>query len=222
MEAEAGVDGAELGELRGRQRASGLAPIGIPKVEHVERIPLQRTARFGLRRRHQLVAGRQRRQRVRPHGEAEEIEPERAHEAVGVMKCVVGVLVRADKVDFHPDGQHAELADARGDRLQPVEVGANALLVHGMARLVQRAEQRVAEVALVDAGGDAHIADGELDHERVVRLVLATTPEIEAVIADDFQAEGELIGFRVEALEHTVVNRLLLGDCPYQRHELTA
>ena len=44
-----------------------------------------------------------------------------------------------------------------------VEHSADTLLVHGVAGLVQRREQRVAKVVLADAGGDANVASGEFE-----------------------------------------------------------
>ena len=47
-----------------------------------------------------------------------------------------------------------------------------------MAGLVDRGEQGGAEEILVHPGGDAHVAEGELGRERVVRLVQAAALEI--------------------------------------------
>jgi hypothetical protein len=61
----------------------------------------------------------------------------------------------------------------------------DALLVHGVSRFVHRAEEAVAQIVLVEAGGDAHIAQREAGHEGVVRLVLASALEVIAKLAND-------------------------------------
>ena len=81
--------------------------------------------------------------------------------------------------------------DAVAER-RAFERGAHALLVHGVAGLVQRREQRVAEVVLVDARGDAHVAGGEFGAERMVREIEPPAREVVAHALGDAQAEIEL------------------------------
>ena len=53
------------------------------------------------------------------------------------------------------------LMDASRDTLpkrRAVEGSTDALLIHGVAGLVQRREQSVAKIVLADAGGDADVA----------------------------------------------------------------
>ncbi len=81
-----------------------------------------------------------------------------------------------------------------------LEGGVNALLVHGVAGFVHRAED-AAERVLEDARGDAHVADGELGTEGMVRQVLAAAVEVVAVAAHDVFAEVQLRGrFKVTPL----------------------
>ena len=72
------------------------------------------------------------------------------------------------------------------------------------------------------AGGDAHVAQGELGHEGVVRAVDAPALKIEAQAADDRFAESQLLGLGVVTLQAGVVGGGLGGDCFDQRHELLA
>ncbi len=70
-----------------------------------------------------------------------------------------------------------------------------------MACFVHGAEQRIAQVALFHARGDAHIAQRELGHERMVRLVLPPAIEIIAERLDDVLAESQLLRFGIELLQ---------------------
>jgi len=91
-----------------------------------------------------------------------------------------------------------------------------------MTRLMQRAEQRLAQVVRFDARGDAHIADGEAGAEGVRRFVLTPASDIVAEGAGDFLTERELLVFRKFLMKAGIVRRGLCGDSTYQRHKLFA
>src|SRR5205085_6209673 len=70
---------------------------------------------------------------------------------------------------------------------------ADTLLVERVARLVQRAEERIAQVVFLDAVRDPHVPERELGAERMVRLILAPALEIVAKAAGHVQSESELL-----------------------------
>jgi len=87
------------------------------------------------------------------------------------------------------------LMDAGRDTLperRAVEHSADTLLVHGVAGLVQRREQRVAKVVLADAGGDANVASGKPGAERMMGEVEPTALEIVAQTFRNMQGKIEL------------------------------
>jgi hypothetical protein len=74
------------------------------------------------------------------------------------------------------------------------------------------AEEAFAQVIFADAGGNAHIADGEGGGEGVMGLVNAAALEIVPQLANHFFAEGHLFGLRKMPAEAGVVCRLLGSD----------
>ena len=87
---------------------------------------------------------------------------------------------------------------------------------------MQGGEQRLAEVVLAHARGDAHVAGGELGAERMVRLVLAAALEVVAEALDDGEAERQLRRLGKRAAQAAVVGRRLLGDGAHDRHQRRA
>ena len=60
------------------------------------------------------------------------------------------------------------LMDAGGATVserRAIERSADTLLVHGVAGLVQRREQRIAKIVVADAGGDADVTSGKSSAE---------------------------------------------------------
>ena len=110
---------------------------------------------------------------------------------------------------------------AHGERCA-LERGVDALLVHGVPRLVQRREQRFAEVVLLGARRDAHVADGEGRAEGMGRLVLATARGVEAESFGDAEAEGELAVDSERSLQAGVVGGRSSRQLLDQRHEFLA
>src|SRR5581483_9246961 len=87
------------------------------------------------------------------------------------------------------------------------QLGPNALLVERVPRLVQGGEQRLGDMVLAHARGDAHVAGGELRAERMVRLVETAAVEVVAEAPDDGEAEGHLRRLGKRAEETAVVDR---------------
>src|SRR5206468_4220769 len=84
--------------------------------------------------------------------------------------------------------------------------GADALLIKGMARLVNGREQCISQVALIDPRGDADVAAREPRAEWVRGLVEAPAFE---VVADAFrhaEREVELRAFRKGAAQTGVLD----------------
>src|ERR1700751_3140332 len=90
------------------------------------------------------------------------------------------------RLTFMDAGRHT-LAERRAIKLL-----ADTLFVHGMAGLVQCREQRVAEVVLIDAGGDADVASRKPGAERMVGKVEPPTVEVVAQTLRYMQAKIEL------------------------------
>ncbi len=114
------------------------------------------------------------------------------------------------------------LVDARGGAAgqDGAVVGrVDALLVHGVPRLVQGAEEALGQVVLVEAGGDAHIAAREPDREGVGGLVLAPPAEVVAEVAGDLLAEGLLLSLGEVAAQAAIVGGRPLGDRLGQGHQ---
>ncbi len=97
---------------------------------------------------------------------------------------------------------------------------AHALLVHRVARLVQRREQRIAEIAFVHPRGDAHVAERERGAERMMREIEPPAPRVVAHALGDLEAEIELRLLREHLPQATVVRRRLIADGAHQRHKL--
>src|SRR5215831_9817976 len=74
--------------------------------------------------------------------------------------------------------------------------GLDALLVHCMTGLMQGREQRLADVVLAHARGDAHVARGKLGAEWMVRLVDPPALKVVAHALDDGETERHLRRFR--------------------------
>ena len=81
-----------------------------------------------------------------------------------------------------PQARRALVHPGRGAFRQEgaLQGGIDALLVEGVASLVEGAEKGLSQVALPDPVGDAHVADGKGRGEGMVCLVLASAPEIVA------------------------------------------
>src|SRR5262245_5578059 len=101
-----------------------------------------------------------------------------------------------------------------------VECRAHALLVHRMAGLVHCREQRITEIVLAYAGGDADVASREPRAERMMRLVEAAAVEIVAHALRHLEAELELRRLAEALPQAVIVRRCLLRDGPHDRHEL--
>ena len=123
-----------------------------------------------------------------------------------------------------PQPRLALVHAGRGARSQRRAVVAriHALLVHGMARLVQDREQAIADVVLLDARGDAHVARVQPRAEGMMRLVEAAAIEVVAEALDDGEAEVELRLLGEFAVQRRVGGRLLLGDGAHDGHQLGA
>jgi hypothetical protein len=57
---------------------------------------------------------------------------------------------------------------------------------------MQRCKERTLNVALVDAGGNAHVTYAKLRAKRMMRPIQATALEVVAYLGDDAQPEIEL------------------------------
>src|SRR5258706_11618852 len=66
----------------------------------------------------------------------------------------------------------------------------DALLIHGVTGFVHIAEETITEIIFLHARGDAHIAQRELRHERMMGLIDASAVEIITKFSDYFLAEG--------------------------------
>ncbi len=85
--------------------------------------------------------------------------------------------------------------DAGRDTLsqrRAVERGAYTLFVHRMAGLMQRREQYIARVVLVDVSGDAHVAGRKARAERMMGKIKSATVEIVAQALSDIQGKFKL------------------------------
>lgn len=94
----------------------------------------------------------------------------------------------------------------------PLVDGIVALFVHGVPRFVDVAEQRLAEEILLDARGDADVADGERGHKGMVGLVHAAALKIVAELADDVFAEFKLLRFGIMLAQAGIVRGRLRRD----------
>ena len=91
-----------------------------------------------------------------------------------------------------------------------------------MTRLVQDREQAIADVVLLDAGGDAHVARGEPGAEGVVRLVEAAAIEVVAEALDHGDGEVELRLLREICRAAPRRRPALFGDGSHDGHQLGA
>ena len=80
--------------------------------------------------------------------------------------------------------------------------------------------KRQAQVVGAEAGGDAHVAQRELGHERVVGLVLSAALEVVAQFGHDALTEGALVVFGEGLVQATVVGRPARQYVAQQRHHL--
>ena len=94
------------------------------------------------------------------------------------------------------------------------------LLIHGVPGLVHVAEECLAQEVFLDARSDTHIAERELGHERMMRLVLPPAIEIVAQRLDDFPTESQLLRFGIELLQAAVIGNRLCGNRLHDRHQL--
>ena len=72
-----------------------------------------------------------------------------------------------------PEPRLALMDAGRGtaSKRRAIERSVDALLVHGVASLVQRREQRIAKIGFADPGGDADVVSGEAGDERMKREI---------------------------------------------------
>ena len=96
------------------------------------------------------------------------------------------------------------------------------LLVHCVTGFVDRAEQPVAQIVLLEACGDADITQGELGHEGMVRLVLPAAIEVITQLTNDHFAELALFHFGKDLMDATVINLWLIENMAQERHDLGA
>ena len=95
----------------------------------------------------------------------------------------------------------------------------DALFVHGVAGLVQRREQRVAEVVLIDASGDAYVAFGKRRAERMAGEIEPAALEIIADPLGGKLGEFQLLGLRKIPANAAIIHLGLRADRIEQRHE---
>ena len=117
------------------------------------------------------------------------------------------------------------LMDARRRAMperRSLQVGADPLLVDAVAGLVERAEQGVGHIVVAHPRGDAHVAQRELGHERVVGLVLPPALEVVAELLDHPEPEGELRPLGRAMMEARIVHRRLRRDGVHQRDQPSA
>ena len=98
----------------------------------------------------------------------------------------------------------------------------DTLLIQGVARLMQGAEQRFTQIIFLGAGGNAHVAQREFGHERMVRFVLAAPVGVVAIILGNLPTKSQLLIFRVGSVQAAIVCRFLRCNSLYQRHQLFA
>ena len=111
--------------------------------------------------------------------------------------------------------------DAASKR-RTIERSADALLVHGVASLVQRREQGVANVVLADAGGDADVASGKPGAERMVRKIEPAPLEIVTKALRNMQGKIKLGLFGKSLPQTGVVGCGPVADCAHHRYELSS
>src|ERR1700730_11567293 len=98
------------------------------------------------------------------------------------------------------------------------EGSAHALLVERVASLMDGREQRLADIVLVNPGGDAHVTGGEFCAERMMGLVEPAAVEVVADLFDHGEAEIKLRALAKEAAQTPIVGRRLLGYGAHDRH----
>src|SRR5207248_7603597 len=101
-----------------------------------------------------------------------------------------------------------------------IERSADSLLIHGVTGFVQRREQRVAKVLLVDAGRDADVAGRKPGAERMMGEVEAAALEIVTQALRDVQGKIELRCFGESLPQTRVIRGRLLTDRAYHRDKL--
>ena len=107
---------------------------------------------------------------------------------------------------------------AMGDG-QAIELLRHALLIHGVAGFVQGGEDRISQMRVLAAGGDAHVAITEADREGMVRFIQAATGKIIAVGGADFPREFVLLFLREIAEEAGIIDRFRGLDSLHERYE---
>src|SRR2546422_952556 len=87
-----------------------------------------------------------------------------------------------------------------------VEVAPDALEVHSVSCLVDRAEQALVEEVAIHACGDAHVPRAEGDAERMCGDVLPSALEVIAERGDSVKRVPDLLVRIESAMEHAVVD----------------
>src|SRR6476659_3715612 len=103
---------------------------------------------------------------------------------------------------------------------RPFERRGDALLVHRVASLVHSREQCVAEIAFVDARGDAYVAERKCRAERMMRQIEPAACRVVAHLSRDLETEIELRSSRKHLPQTTVVRHRLIADRACQRHKV--
>src|SRR5262245_54345929 len=98
----------------------------------------------------------------------------------------------------------------------------HALLVHGVAGLMQGRKQRVAEIVLAHARGYADVTGREPRAKRMMCLVETTAVEVVAHALRNPEAERELRRLAKGLAQAAIVRGRLLRNRTHQRHELAS
>src|SRR4249919_2668433 len=99
------------------------------------------------------------------------------------------------------------------------EFGADPLFVQRMAGLVQYREQGLADITLVDTGGDPYIAGRQSRTEWMMCLVQPPPVKVVSDALGYGQAEVELRRFVESASQAVVGDRRLSGDGTHDRYQ---
>ena len=89
---------------------------------------------------------------------------------------------------------------------------ADALFIKRVPGFVQSREERIADIVLPGTRGDTHIPQGELRHERMVRLIASATLELIAEPLCDIHAELKLLILREILAQTRIIGRRLFGN----------
>jgi hypothetical protein len=113
------------------------------------------------------------------------------------------------------DASRHTLAERRA-----IQLGVDTLLVHRVTSLVQRREQRVAKVVLVNARSDADVTSGKPTAERMMGEVQSAAPEIVAERFRDVQGKIKLGCFGEGLPQTCVIRSRLLANRAHHRDKL--